>query len=126
MRDSLSGLENFEGLDPAEWCQRGYAIVNIDARGSYYSDGDLFIHGNQVHTAYSVESNWANSISRRAKTARILWNGLPPKIGLMEASEWRAIHGLQLFNGDDMISPIVQWNCADTCTGLQQHRNLLT
>lgn len=48
-RSRLSGLESFEGLDPAEWCQRGYAIVNVDARGVYESEGDMAIHGKQVH-----------------------------------------------------------------------------
>ncbi|KAJ3340073.1 hypothetical protein HDU93_007415 [Gonapodya sp. JEL0774] len=38
---ALSGLEVFEGLDPAEWCPRGYAIVHVDCRGSYDSGGNL-------------------------------------------------------------------------------------
>ncbi|KAF9889999.1 hypothetical protein FE257_006679 [Aspergillus nanangensis] len=37
----LSGMEKFEGLDPAEWVGRGYAIVNIDARGVFESEGDI-------------------------------------------------------------------------------------
>lgn len=37
----LSGMEKFEGLDPAEWVSRGYAIVNIDTRGAFDSEGDL-------------------------------------------------------------------------------------
>ncbi|VUC23932.1 unnamed protein product [Clonostachys rosea] len=37
----LSGYESFEGLDPAEWVPRGYAIVNIDARGSNHSEGNM-------------------------------------------------------------------------------------
>ncbi|OJI89782.1 hypothetical protein ASPTUDRAFT_60453 [Aspergillus tubingensis CBS 134.48] len=36
-----SGYESFEGLDPAEWVPRGYAIVNVDARGAGDSEGDL-------------------------------------------------------------------------------------
>jgi predicted acyl esterase len=36
---SLSGWEKFEGPDPAEWVPRGYAIINIDARGSFDSEG---------------------------------------------------------------------------------------
>ncbi|KAH9205685.1 Alpha/Beta hydrolase protein [Leptodontidium sp. 2 PMI_412] len=65
-RNGLSGLESFEGLDPAEWCQRGYAIVNIDGRGSYNSEGDLFVHGKQEgeDSADSVEwiakQGWSN------------------------------------------------------------------
>jgi hypothetical protein len=34
--------------DPAEWCPRGYAIVNIDIRGSWDSEGDLYIEGSQM------------------------------------------------------------------------------
>ncbi|CAG8908896.1 unnamed protein product [Penicillium egyptiacum] len=37
----LSGFENFEALDPADWTARGYAIVNVDARGVFDSDGDI-------------------------------------------------------------------------------------
>ncbi|KAI9352988.1 Alpha/Beta hydrolase protein [Zopfochytrium polystomum] len=37
----LSGLEKFEGPDPAEWCPRRYAIVNIDPRGIFDSEGDV-------------------------------------------------------------------------------------
>ncbi|KAI2884795.1 hypothetical protein CBS76997_10652 [Aspergillus niger] len=37
----LSGFQSFEGFDPAEWVQRGYAIVNVDARGSGDSEGDI-------------------------------------------------------------------------------------
>ncbi|KAK7222944.1 hypothetical protein V2G26_010947 [Clonostachys chloroleuca] len=35
----VSGYEKFEGLDPAVWPARGYAIVNVDLRGSWDSDG---------------------------------------------------------------------------------------
>ncbi|KAH6718396.1 Alpha/Beta hydrolase protein [Leptodontidium sp. MPI-SDFR-AT-0119] len=43
----LSGLEKFEFLDPAEWAPRGYAIVNVDLRGTWESDGNLYIEGSQ-------------------------------------------------------------------------------
>ncbi|CAH0027692.1 unnamed protein product [Clonostachys rhizophaga] len=36
----LSGYENFEGLDPAEWVPKQYAIVNVDARGINDSEGN--------------------------------------------------------------------------------------
>lgn len=36
----LSGLQKFEGPDPAFWCARGYAICHPDPRGTYKSDGD--------------------------------------------------------------------------------------
>lgn len=39
--ERLSGFEKFEAPDPAEWTARGYAIVNVDARGVYDSEGDI-------------------------------------------------------------------------------------
>ncbi|ROW02143.1 hypothetical protein VSDG_02372 [Cytospora chrysosperma] len=41
----LSGYEDFEGLDPAEWIPRGYAIVNADSRGTNDSEGDVRFWG---------------------------------------------------------------------------------
>ncbi|KAI8266203.1 Cocaine esterase [Colletotrichum sp. SAR 10_98] len=41
----LSGYESFEGLDPAEWVPKGYAVVNADARGVGDSEGDIRIWG---------------------------------------------------------------------------------
>ncbi|CEL03660.1 hypothetical protein ASPCAL04810 [Aspergillus calidoustus] len=43
----LSGLERFEGPDPAAYCPRGFAIVNVDARGAGDSDGSIVIMGKQ-------------------------------------------------------------------------------
>ncbi|KAH7118058.1 Alpha/Beta hydrolase protein [Dactylonectria estremocensis] len=45
--ESLSGLEKFESVDPAEWVPRGYAVVNVDIRGSWDSEGNLYIEGMQ-------------------------------------------------------------------------------
>lgn len=47
-RDWTSDLEKFEAPDPAEWCPRGYAIVNIDVRGTFDSEGDQLAQGTQV------------------------------------------------------------------------------
>lgn len=46
-KDRTSGYETFEGLDPADWCNRGYAVVNVDARGSQFSEGTYFFWGMQ-------------------------------------------------------------------------------
>ena len=46
-KDRTSGYEKFEGPDPAEWCSRGYAIINIDARGAGMSEGDTHSWGQQ-------------------------------------------------------------------------------
>ncbi|KAF0642366.1 hypothetical protein FPSE5266_20125 [Fusarium pseudograminearum] len=42
-----SGYESFEALDPAEWTARGYAIVNINPKGSFDSQGDLVWHSTE-------------------------------------------------------------------------------
>ncbi|KAK5043477.1 hypothetical protein LTR84_011946 [Exophiala bonariae] len=44
---TTSGLEKFESLDPAEWASRGYAMVNVDIRGSWESEGNVYIEGSQ-------------------------------------------------------------------------------
>lgn len=43
----VSGLQKWEGPDPAFWCAEGYAVVNVDTRGAYTSEGDLMIMGHQ-------------------------------------------------------------------------------
>lgn len=45
--DATSGLEKFEGPDPAYWVAHGYAIVNVDKRGAYMSEGDLLYWGHE-------------------------------------------------------------------------------
>jgi predicted acyl esterase len=44
---TLSGLEKFEGPDPAYWCAQGYAICNPDPRGIAHSEGDSAMFGRQ-------------------------------------------------------------------------------
>ena len=44
---ALSGLEKFEGPDPAYWCAHGYAICNPDPRGIAQSEGDSAMFGRQ-------------------------------------------------------------------------------
>jgi putative CocE/NonD family hydrolase len=44
---TVSGLEKFEGPDPAVLVPRGFAVVNVDARGAGDSDGTVAIMGTQ-------------------------------------------------------------------------------
>jgi uncharacterized protein len=44
---AVSGLEKFEGPDPAYWCAHGYAICNPDPRGIAQSEGDSAMFGTQ-------------------------------------------------------------------------------
>lgn len=41
----LSGWEKFEGVDPARWCPRGYAIASVDHRGAGNSEGSVQVMG---------------------------------------------------------------------------------
>lgn len=43
----VSGLEKFEGPDPAYWCAQGYAICNPDIRGVMASEGDSVLWDRQ-------------------------------------------------------------------------------
>ncbi|SEO08853.1 hypothetical protein SAMN05428959_104591 [Duganella sp. CF517] len=43
----VSGLEKFEGPDPAYWCAHGYAICNPDLRGCIDSEGDSVLWDRQ-------------------------------------------------------------------------------
>jgi putative CocE/NonD family hydrolase len=40
-KSSLSGYQNWEAPDPAEWIDRGYAVVNVDPRGVFDSVGSI-------------------------------------------------------------------------------------
>jgi putative CocE/NonD family hydrolase len=70
---ALSGYEKFEGLDPAEWCDKGYAIINIDQRGTWNSEGDFTFFSQQDHEdAYDViewlaEQSWCNGSKSESK-----------------------------------------------------------
>ncbi|KAG0646971.1 Cocaine esterase [Hyphodiscus hymeniophilus] len=65
-RHWTSDLEKFEGPDPAEWCPRGYAIINVDPRGVFDSDGDIMMLGTQEGrdgydvVEYIASQSWCN------------------------------------------------------------------
>ncbi|KAF5227388.1 hypothetical protein FOXYS1_16092, partial [Fusarium oxysporum] len=43
--EESSGLEIFESVDPDDWAVRGYATVHVEVRGTWDSEGDLYIEG---------------------------------------------------------------------------------
>jgi putative CocE/NonD family hydrolase len=63
---TLSGLEKFEAPDPAEFVPHGYAIVNVDSRGAFDSEGCMAIMGTQeAQDGYDViewlaQQEWCN------------------------------------------------------------------
>lgn len=62
----VSGLEKFEGADPAYWVAQGYAICNPDGRGIVNSEGDSVLWDRQDgRDAYDLiewlaEQEWSN------------------------------------------------------------------
>ncbi|KAJ5354258.1 hypothetical protein N7541_006822 [Penicillium brevicompactum] len=65
-RKIVSGLEVFEGPDPAYWCLHGYAIVCVDMRGTWNSDGNaVFPCADQGKDGYDTvewiaSQKWSN------------------------------------------------------------------
>ena len=44
-KNATSGLQKFEGPDPAYWVSHGYAVINPDVRGAYNSEGIVLFFG---------------------------------------------------------------------------------
>ena len=59
--DRLSGLQAFEGPDPGFWCEKGYAVVNADARGACNSEGILQQWGTTEGSDVSDCIEWISS-----------------------------------------------------------------
>ncbi|EXJ68786.1 uncharacterized protein A1O5_07717 [Cladophialophora psammophila CBS 110553] len=80
--DTVSGYEKFEGPDPADWCPRGYAILNPDTRGATMSEGDI---------TFCTESDALDLYDT------LEWLTLQPwcngSVGMM-GNSWLAIHQL--------------------------------
>ncbi|MFA9463047.1 MAG: CocE/NonD family hydrolase [Velocimicrobium sp.] len=44
---TMSTMAKFESPDPGYWCHHGYAIANVDPRGTGHSEGDINMFGTQ-------------------------------------------------------------------------------
>ncbi len=57
--DMVSHYATFEGADPVYWVPAGYVIVNVDARGTWYSEGtSTFLSPEEAEAFYDV-IEWA-------------------------------------------------------------------
>ena len=55
----VSQYAMFEGPDPAYWVPAGYAVVNVDSRGTWYSEGDAtFLSPEEARDYYDL-IEWA-------------------------------------------------------------------
>lgn len=57
--EATSGLQKFEGPDPAYWCDHGYAVVNPDVRGAYLSEGVILFFGSDYGRDGADIVEWA-------------------------------------------------------------------
>lgn len=64
--EATSGLQKFEGPDPAYWCNHGYAIINPDVRGAYNSEGIILFFGSDYGRdgadiiEWAAQQKWCN------------------------------------------------------------------
>ena len=64
--EAVSGLQKWEGPDPAYWCEHGYAVVHPDARGANASGGDILFWGDgeardvEDLLAWIAKQPWSN------------------------------------------------------------------
>ncbi len=65
----MSGLEKFEGPDPAYWCARGYAVCNPDVRGVVDSDGDSVLWDRQEGLLSSPPTWWRSIRGKASATS---------------------------------------------------------
>jgi putative CocE/NonD family hydrolase len=97
-REWLSGLEKWEGPDPAFWCAEGYAVINVDTRGAFSSEGKLLIFGHQEaqdgaeFITWVSEQAWCNgkvALTGNSWLAMAQWKigSLRPK-GLAALAPW--------------------------------------
>lgn len=77
--EATSGLQKFEGPDPAYWCAHGYAVINPDVRGAYKSQGVILFFGSDYGRDGADIIEWA--------AAQGWCNG---KVG-MSGNSWLAI-----------------------------------
>ena len=79
----LSHYATFEGADPLYWVPLGYVIVNVDARGTWYSEGtSTFLSPEEAEAFYDV-IEWAGV--QRWSTGKVGLTG----VSYLSQSQWK-------------------------------------
>lgn len=60
--DHTSMLQMFGGPDPAFWTSRGFAVVNVDIRGAFNSEGTILFFGSQYGRDAADIIEWVASL----------------------------------------------------------------
>lgn len=102
--EATSGLQKFEGPDPAYWVDHGYAVVNPDVRGAYKSEGVILFFGSDYGRDGKDIVEW---------TAAQEWSN--QKVG-MSGNSWLAIS--QWFTAaqrPEHLAAIAPWEGLNNC-----------
>lgn len=79
----VSKYATFEAVDPAYWVPHGYAVVNVDIRGMYYSQGTAtFVSPEEARDFYDV-IEWAGT--RPWSNGKVGLSG----VSYLAVSQWR-------------------------------------
>ena len=60
-KEWVSRYTAFEAPDPVYWTRNGYAVINVDPRGAWYSEGKLTIWSSQEAQDYHDLVEWAGT-----------------------------------------------------------------
>ena len=76
----LSENTIFEGPDPKYWCPNGYAVINVDSRGAWNSEGDLtFMTEQEGQDGYDLiewaaAQDWSNGKLALVGVSYLAWS----------------------------------------------------
>lgn len=119
---SVSGLEKFEGVDPAYWCFHGYAVIHPDPRGVGSSEGDTYMSCKRDALDYYdlieflAEQKWCNgrvTMAGNSWLTQIQWFTAaekPPHLTCICPSEgWSDFYNDTICRGGIPFSGFWEW-----------------
>ncbi len=81
--ENLSGYTAFEAPDAVYWVKNGYALINVDPRGTWYSEGDAtYLSPEEAEDFYDV-IEWAGT--QPWSTGKVGLSG----VSYLTSSQWR-------------------------------------
>jgi len=104
---SVSKYAVWEGPDPEYFVPHGYAVLNVDARGSWYSEGDLTVWSDQEAQDGYDDTGATPYVLRTPAEIESLFEGLewvPP--GFTSLPLWRPATGPDVSQIGGSVEPI--------------------
>ena len=137
---SVSKYAVWEGPDPVYFVKHGYAVVNVDARGSWYSEGDLTIWSDQeAQDGYDMiewiaSQPWTNGkvgMSGVSYLALVQWRVAalnPPHLAAINPWEgWSDCYRERAYHGgipETKMVPWAQWSTSFSLTRSEEFVNV--